>query len=93
MLFIILIAILYFNVLPYCSGKEGELSQEDDYLLSNPYHLVMLLTQLIYDFDFHILYWFKMTLLNWCHCLPNDMLSHISLYLPDKFFYLIVVVC
>ncbi|XP_059450973.1 transmembrane E3 ubiquitin-protein ligase FLY2-like [Corylus avellana] len=33
------------------SGKEGELSQEDDYLLSNPYHLVILLTRLIYDFE------------------------------------------
>ena len=26
----------------YCSGKEGELSQEEDYILSNPYHLVTL---------------------------------------------------
>lgn len=56
MLFIILNAMLYFNVLPCCSGKEGELSQEDDYLLSNPYHLVMLLTQLIYDFDLGLYY-------------------------------------
>lgn len=27
-------------MLSYCSGKEGELNQDEDYILSNPYHLV-----------------------------------------------------
>ena len=54
--------VLNFNTLWYCSGKEGELSQEDDYLLSNPYHLVMLLTRLIYDFeiDYHSTVYFSL---------------------------------
>jgi hypothetical protein len=33
----------------YGSGKEGEFSQEEDYMLSNPYHLVTLPTRLACD--------------------------------------------
>lgn len=38
---------IYFSFNPpseyFCSGKESEFGQEDDYLLSNPYHLVITL--------------------------------------------------
>lgn len=36
------VLLIYIQLL--CSGKEGEFGQEDDYILSNPYHLVIIIT-------------------------------------------------
>lgn len=30
-----------------CSAKDGEVNQDEDYILSNPYHLVTFLTQFV----------------------------------------------
>lgn len=59
----------------YHSGKEGELTQEDDYLLSNPYHLVMLLNSSTifkwFSIDCYFGWLFVLSLLrSWSYCLP-----------------------
>lgn len=33
-----------------CSAKDGEGNQDEDYILSNPYHLVTIVTQFMLNF-------------------------------------------
>jgi hypothetical protein len=51
----------------YDSGKEGELSQEEEYILSNPYHLVTLPTQLLCDIFVIYIYCIVFVCSSACH--------------------------